>query len=116
MIDTELVPQLYHGTCPDYANSLLKNRWSPNSGTKGGNSGNPRYLYPTTTSENAQWYAQEKGCNTIIALINIPKSMLMVDPEDGSNDTVDEELSMRLPGCVVLTQALGPEHFKLIKA
>ena len=105
---------LYHGTCSDSATKLLRNGWSPNSGTIGANQGQPYYLYLTTTPENALWFAEQKGCSTILK-VTVPASFLRVDPEDGIANSVGEELSSPygLPGSVICIRALAPENFSI---
>lgn len=106
---------LFHGTCPESAQVLMARGWQPNSGYIGGNMGQPRYLYLTNHPANAAWYTEERGCNTVLQ-VTVPLSQLRVDPEDGSHDTVAEELSWDhdLPGVVVATQALPPSAFTLV--
>ncbi len=109
-------PTLYHGTCPENAQAILKNGWQPNQVSSGGNAGQPQYLYLTNFPENAQWFANEKGCNTILEVHNVPMSSLAVDPEDGTEDTVENELNFSekaFPGTVVLTKSLDKSHFKV---
>lgn len=108
---------LYHGTCEDNAKSLIQNGWQPNSGNRGGNMGQTRYLYLTSGTEDALWFAQEKGCNTIVEVSNIPESYLIVDPEDGVADNVHDEINnqFNLPGKVALTKSLDKSHFRIIK-
>ena len=115
----EIVPLLYHGTCEDNARNIIENGWQPNSGVRGGNMGQSQYLYLSTGYEDALWFAEEKGCDTVLELHDVPISYLIVDPEDGIKDTVEEELNLPntsgSPGKVALTRALGPEHFKITK-
>jgi hypothetical protein len=103
---------LYHGTCSDI---LTKTGWEPNSGQQGGNMGQTRYLYLTSGPEDAMWFAEEKGCSTVLVVRDVPADALIVDPEDGTYDTVEDELNSPhgLPGKVALTRALGPEHFSV---
>jgi len=110
----ERIVTLYHGTTEDAADALLSGGWKPNSGTMGGNCGNPSLLYLTTEPENALWFAQEKGGNTVLA-VQVPFDSLIVDPEDGSEETVEEELQMAfgLPGSVACTKPLPVEAFSL---
>jgi hypothetical protein len=110
---TNMAPTLYHGTCEDDAQALLRNGWQPNTRPRGGNLGQTRYLYLSTGLEDALWFAQQKGCDTVLAVINAPLDHLQVDPEDGTGDTLEQELSLShdLPGKVVLIRSLGPEHF-----
>ena len=107
---------LYHGTCEDSANSLVKNGWSPNSGGIGGNVGQSKYLYLTTEPEDALWFAEEKGCDSIVQ-VHAPLDALLVDPEDGTGKTVEEEIhnSLGLPGKVVLTKPLPAQNFRIRK-
>lgn len=79
--------------------------------------GQNRYLYLTTGYEDALRFANQKGSDTVVKVIDVPLSYLTVDPEDGSYDTVEQELNSPhgLPGKVALTNPLGPEHFKLSK-
>ena len=65
---TGVAPVLYHGTCPDNAASLVQNGWTPRSGSQGGNMGQTRYLYLTTGREDALWFADQKGCDTVVVL------------------------------------------------
>ena len=108
---------LYHGTCPENAEALIKNGWQPNQASVGGNAGQTRFLYLTDEPENALGYAQEKGCNTLVEVSRVPMTQLAVDPEDGTAETVEEELNkeMGLPGNVVLTQALQAAHFRIVQ-
>lgn len=107
---------LYHGTCEASANALVNNGWVPNSGTTGSNMGQSRFLYLTTGREDALWFAEQKGCYSIVEVRDIPMSFLRVDPEDGMADSVHEEINnlYGLPGKLVLTRALGAEHFRLL--
>jgi hypothetical protein len=113
---SEIVPVLYHGTCKENAKNILKNGWQPNSGQQGGNMGQTKYLYLSTGYEDALWFANEKGCNSVIKVVNVPKSCLIVDPEDGLEDNLDDELNLPygMPGKIALIKQLGPEHFSEI--
>jgi hypothetical protein len=106
---------LYHGTCPKNAASLVRDGWTPRSGSQGGNMGQTRYLYLTTDREDALWFAQEKGCDTVVEIHDVPVDHLIVDPEDGSSDTLDNEINSvhGLPGKVALTKPLPAVHFRL---
>ena len=107
---------LYHGTCAGNAEVLCQNGWQPGSGQQGGNMGQTRYLYLTSGIEDAEWFANEKGCTTVLA-VTVPVDYLIVDPEDGVGDTVEDELNSPhgLPGKVALTRAVGPEAFKVVR-
>jgi GNAT superfamily N-acetyltransferase len=109
---------LYHGTCPENGEALCKNGWAPRQSSMGGNMGQPRYLYLSTGKEDALWFAEEKGCSTLVEVKDVPLSYLKVDPEDGTSDTLEEELhsTTGLPGKVVLTRPLPAEHFHVINA
>lgn len=111
---------LYHGTCPDSASLLCKNGWAPNQVPVGGNMGQSKFLYLSTGWEDAQWFAQEKGCDTVLEVRDIPLTFLAVDPEDGSSDTLEEELNLPkttgLPGKVVLTHSLPANHFHVMRS
>lgn len=114
--DSELVT-LYHGTCSESAEILLANGWQPRITGLGANMGQPRYLYLTTDPEDALWFAQEKECDTVLKVSNVPMSLLKVDPEDGVGDTVYDELnsSSGIPGKVVAFAPLGKEHFEIFR-
>lgn len=105
---------LYHGTCSD---ALCKTGWTPNSGHVGGNRGQSRFLYLSSMPEDALWIAQQKGCDIVLVVHDVPEDSLIVDPEDGIADTVYDELHNEhgLPGKVALFKSLGPEHFSLYR-
>jgi RNA:NAD 2'-phosphotransferase (TPT1/KptA family)/GNAT superfamily N-acetyltransferase/2'-5' RNA ligase/8-oxo-dGTP pyrophosphatase MutT (NUDIX family) len=108
---------LYHGTCPENATALVEKGWQPNQVSSGANRGQSKYLYLTNMTDNARWFAQEHGCDTLIEVRNIPLSYIALDPEDATQDTVEAELDYNgtgLPGTVVLTQPLGAEHFHVL--
>lgn len=77
--------------------------------------GQTRYLYLTTMRDDALWFAEQKGCNTVVELKNVPIEFLKVDPEDGFGDSIEDELfnSMGLPGKVVLTRSLPASNFSI---
>lgn len=108
-----LAPVLYHGTSPENAARLLRDGWRPNETARGGNMGQRRYLYLSTGREDALWFAREKGFDAVVELRGVPLSHLIVDPEDGCRDTLEEELAepLGLPGKVALTRPLPAEHF-----
>jgi hypothetical protein len=109
---------LYHGTCEDSAKKLLENGWKPNQIGKGGNVGKTDLLYITNEFDNAMWFANEKGCNTVIALKNIPMDWLIVDPEDAIENTVQKELERsvktKLPAYLAIHTTITKDHFKKI--
>lgn len=112
---TEKTITLYHGTTPDSAELLMQNGWQPNSFASGSHCGQTRYLYLTTHPEDALWFANEKGSETVLEMKDVPYSMLKVDPEDGIGDTIEEEVGSPhgMPGKVVLTKAIDASAFEL---
>ena len=115
---------MYHGTCLGNAENLIKNGWKPKSGTVGGNMGQNKYLYLTSEKEDALWFAQEKGCNTVIEVKNIPIDYLIFDPEDGDPDLYDYKIQNAIdkiinktrystPVKLALTKELDSYHFKI---
>lgn len=86
---------LYHGTCAGNAEALLQHGWTPRSGAPmGANQGQPRLLYCTTVPKDALWFAEQKGCDTVLELQAVPLAWCCVDPEDGIGETVAEELEI----------------------
>lgn len=100
------IEKLYHGTCLESANNIIDNGWYPKSSSTGGNMGQNKYLYLTTHKDNALWFANEIGCDTLVEISNIPINYLLVDPEDGMYENVHDEIyesaKLGLPGYVVL--------------
>ena len=109
---------LYHGTTRENAKLLLKNGFIPNQVGRGSNQGQSQFLYLTTDEENALWFSEQSGSNIVLEISNINESWLIVDPEDGVGESVEDELkiSMRTktPANFALKFPIGPEHFKLI--
>lgn len=106
---------LYHGTTPSSAESLMSNGWEPGSGYMGGQMGQTRHLYLTSFPENASWYAEEKGSTTVLA-VDVNKSDLIVDPEDGVGDTLDDEWNMtqhKMPANFALKNSLPGSAFRM---
>lgn len=95
---------LYHGTTEESAAELCLNGWAPRSRSAGSQCGNPALLYLTNHPENALWYADQKG-DVAVVEVSLDAGALRVDPDDGSHDTVAEELAGSVPGSVV---AHGP--------
>lgn len=89
--DDELT--LYHGTTEESAAVLMIHGWTPGSGSSGANQGQTRLLYLTTEPENALWFADQRGGGVVLEVV-VPLSSLVVDPEDGIGDTVEEELEI----------------------
>lgn len=109
---------LYHGTCEQNSKKLIENGWEPIN-TYGSNMGNPNYLYLSSDPEDALWFAEEKGCNTIIKINNIPIEYLRPDPEDEAGFTMKDLLKTMdnnlLPAKFILTKSLNNKHFELYK-
>ncbi len=110
-------PVLFHGTCADDATRLIQNGWKPRAGAFGANMGQGQYLYLSTGYEDALWFAEQKGCDVVVELHNVPLDHLIVDPEDGLADNVEDELKgfQGMPGKVALTKPLAANHFLLSK-
>ena len=108
--------KLYHGTSLRNANLLLKNGWHPNKVSRGANQGQTKYLYLTTEPLDALWFAEEKGESTILQVM-VPIDYLIVDPEDGVGETVDEELKiskrLKMPAKFALIKELEASNFDL---
>lgn len=105
---------LYHGTTPESAEALLENGWQPSKNPSGGSCGQTRYLYLSTGYEDALWFAQEKGSDIVLEIADVDLEWLQVDPEDGTYDTVEEEIRQvgsGFPGKVVLFKPLEAGHF-----
>ncbi len=107
---------LYHGTCEGNGKNLIENGWKPTNSGYGGNMGNPNYLYLSSEPEDALWFAEEKGCNTVIKIMNIPIDYLRPDPEDEAGFTMKELLDRidtnGFPSKFILTKPLDNSHFK----
>lgn len=108
---------LYHGTCKYSGDKLIQFGWEPMRVYQGSNMGNPKYLYLTSGIEDAEWFANEKGCDTIVQVKDIPLTYLKPDPEDEAGYSM-EELIDRMktirPSKFVLIQRLDSSHFDLI--
>lgn len=110
---------LYHGTCAGNAINLTHEGYKPGMYPSGGNEGNPKYLYLSSGKEDALWFAEEKGCNSVLLVKNIPISFLEPDPEDEAGFTMKElldslEYDPKYPRKFVLTRELSMEHFSVI--
>ena len=107
---------LYHGTTAYSAEALLRHGWKPNCYPIGANQGQPKFLYLTNEIENARWFSEQKG-ERVVLEVTVPRASLLVDPEDGHGDTLDEELNNKLglPGYVVCFKPLAANNFKKVK-
>jgi len=107
---------LYHGTTEDAAASLMSGGWKPGLSVVGANQGQARLLYLTNVPENALWFAQEKGGETVLK-VRVPLEYLMVDPEDGIGDNVADEFDKtrqwNLPACLASWRPLPAECFEV---
>lgn len=74
--------------------------WQPNKVASGGQCGRTDCIYVTNEPENARWYADQKE-NGVVLSIAVDVADLHVDPDDGIEDTVEEELA-RVVGNFVL--------------
>lgn len=111
-IASEQIFTLFHGTTLASAEILLKQGWKPNFYPAGANQGQSKYLYLTNEIENARWFSEQKGENVVLE-VTVPKSSLLIDPEDGHGDTLDDELNNKfgLPGYVVCFKPLAASSF-----
>jgi hypothetical protein len=105
---------LYHGTSEASASVFLADGWQPSSGTAGANQGDPRYLYLTNIPENALWFAEEGGGDVVLE-IKIDTAALIVDPEDGIGETVEQEIEITerngLPALLAAKHAIPADAF-----
>lgn len=108
---------LYHGTCVENAKRLVENGWKPNSGSVGGNLGQSKYLYLSSDYEDALWFAEEKGCNSVVQINDVPLDYLIPDPEDESGYTMSELLDRlnrsKIPSKFALTTSLPSSYFTI---
>lgn len=110
---------LYHGTSLENAAKMVQRGWKPNSGFQGGNMGNPKYLYLTNVIENAKWFAEEQYEKPTVIKIKIPIKNLIVDPEDGIGENVQDELNISkkqgTPAYLATPYEIPPEAIEIIK-
>lgn len=110
---------LYHGTCEENGKELIKNGWFPKNMSYGSNFGNPNYLYLSTEPEDALWFAEEKGCSTVVRLTDVPIDYLKPDPEDEAGFTMNELLdridSTGFPAKFCLIKPIDNTYFSLYK-
>jgi len=108
---------LYHGTTKEAAKKILQEGWEPNIASRGGNQGNPNFLYVTNEPENALWFAQEKGDDVVLILEDYPLELLKVDPEDGIGASVEEELLIsqknKTPAYFIIQTPLSANKIRL---
>jgi len=108
---------VYHGTCDSDADYLLQNGYNPNNKNTmvGGNIGQRGLLYVTTEPENAFWFAQEKGCDVVLEISDVSIEALIVDPEDGYGESVEEELKFSketgVPAYLAVNDKLDKRQF-----
>lgn len=104
---------LYHGTTPENAEALLRHGFDPETWRSGGNGGSRGHLYLTDKPENAAWFAEQLGSDTVLRL-RVPAADLVVDPEDGIEDTVVKEFLTAartgLPVTLATRTALEPHN------
>jgi len=117
--DKEDIITLYHGTTEHSAKALINNGWVSGNYI-GSNMGNSNYLYLTSEPEDALWFANENGGNSIVEVSNIPISYLRPDPEDEAGYTMYELLDYlysdnkyKLPVKFILTKPLDEKHFNI---
>jgi len=107
---------LYHGTCDANGKFIIENGWVSRNSGYGSNMGNPNYLYLSSEPEDALWFAQEKGCNMIIEVMDIPIEYLRPDPEDEAGftmkDLYDRMNTNGMPSKFILTKPLDKSHFR----
>ena len=105
---------LYHGTSDQSAQALEENGWRPHAWPTGPQCGNPGLLYLTTLPENALWYSHEHGSEAVLEVV-VEIDDLMVDPEDGIRDSVDEELNPPWgPGYLATRKEIPASSFRLL--
>lgn len=109
---------LYHGTCKENANNLVENGWKPSSRT-GSNLEQGKYLYLSSESEDALWFAQEKGCDTVVQVKDIPIEFLRPDTEDEAGFSINDLLKRidetGFPAKFALHQELDSKYFRIYK-
>lgn len=108
---------LYHGTTKENALKLLENGWAPFQVSSGANGGNPKFLYVTNEPENALWFAEQKGDNVVLEICDLDVDALKVDPEDGTGETVSEELFLssktKCPAYLVAFKPISADKIRL---
>lgn len=99
---------LYHGTSARNAADLLDHGFDPARWRAGPNGGRRGLFYLTNYPENARWYA-ERFDDGVVLGIEVAVEDLIVDPEDGVGETVEEEMAGPLPACLATRRAIAPE-------
>jgi hypothetical protein len=107
---------LYHGTNEYWAEQLLKNGFNPDRKILGANQGKWGYLYLTTDHHNAAWFAEQNGGKSILE-ITIPVENIIVDPEDGVGETVEDEFEYsqkyHMPGNFATNKPISSNNIKI---
>ena len=103
---------LYHGTSASNAADLLEHGFDPARWRAGPNCGRRGLLYLTSDAENARWYAQRHDDGVVLAL-RVRAGDLIVDPEDGVGETVEEEMAGPLPACLATRRRISPESISV---
>lgn len=107
---------LYHGTCVGNANNLIKNGWNPNLVSIGSNMGNPKYLYVSSSPEDALWFANQKGCDVVLE-IEVTKDVIKPDPEDEDGFTlielIDRMEKTKLPSKFIITKPISSDKISI---
>ena len=76
--------------------------------------GNPRYLYVTTEPEDARWFSNQIGEDTVVEIKDIPLDFLRPDPEDEAGFTMKELLNRKgLPSKFIIIKELDKKHFRI---
>lgn len=112
------IPVLFHGTTRESAKLLLKKGWAPRKQfAPTANGGRPQFLYVSTGWQDALWFAEQMGEDTVLAIHDITRDMVGIDPEDGMGGTVEEELAkakkIKFPAKLTIRVPIGPSHFRL---
>ena len=103
---------LYHGTTRENAEALLSHGFDPSGWRRGANCGRTGMLYLTDDPMNAQWFGEQFGDGVVLEFR--PRACdLVVDPEDGVEETVVKELMSALPAFLATRKPISPHHIKL---
>lgn len=103
---------LYHGTSARNAADLLEHGLDPARWRAGPNGGRRGLLYLTNDPENAGWYA-ERFDDGVVLEIEVAVEDLIVDPEDGVGETVEEEMAGPLPACLATRFPVPPDRVRV---